>query len=110
MAECWQARRAAGKRAGRACLAFALLLMVAGAAVARNPRPLPRSSLPPPVETVARVLWLGKQRLAADTNAASLMGIWNLAESRKLEAQTLDRLAWAAGAGVGHGQPVIGDQ
>ncbi len=48
---------------------------------------------PPPVETVARVHWLGKQSLAADTNAASIMAIWNLPESKALEAQTLARLA-----------------
>jgi hypothetical protein len=55
--------------------------------------PAPLVLHPAPVETVAAVHWLGKQRLAADTNASFLMGIWNLAESKKLEAQTLDRLA-----------------
>ncbi len=55
--------------------------------------PAPALLPPPPVETVARVRWLGKQRLAADTNATSVMEIWNLPESQKLEAQTLDKLA-----------------
>ncbi|HWH72438.1 MAG TPA: hypothetical protein VNT26_23960, partial [Candidatus Sulfotelmatobacter sp.] len=49
----------------------------------------------PPVETVARVHWLGKKRLAAETNAAAFMAIWNLPESVRLEAQTLDKLALA---------------
>lgn len=88
---------AAGKRAGRVCLALAWLLMVALGGGCKKSAPA-RVSAPP--ETVARVHWLGKQRLAADTNAASVMEIWNLAESRKLEAQTLDKLAlgWLAGS------------
>jgi hypothetical protein len=44
-------------------------------------------------ELVARVHWLGKQRLGAEANAASLMGIWNLAESAELEAQVLDKFS-----------------
>jgi hypothetical protein len=48
---------------------------------------------PPPPETVARIRWLGKERVAADTNAASLMAIWNLPESRNIEGLMLDRLA-----------------
>ena len=55
--------------------------------------PAPLVLPPPPVETVARVHWLGKQRLAANTNAASIMAIWTLPESKALEAQTLARLA-----------------
>jgi hypothetical protein len=55
--------------------------------------PAPLVLHPPPVETVAAVHWLGKQRLAADTNAASVMAVWNLAESKALEVQTLNRLA-----------------
>jgi hypothetical protein len=48
---------------------------------------------PPPVETVTGIHWLGKERLAAETNAAALMALWNLPESQRLEAQTLYRLA-----------------
>jgi hypothetical protein len=55
--------------------------------------PAPLVLHPPPVETVVAVHWLGKQRLVGDTNAAFLMGVWNLAESKTLEGQTLDRLA-----------------
>jgi hypothetical protein len=56
---------------------------------------------PPPsqaaatAETVARIHWLGKRRLATETNAAAFMSIWALPESQKLEAQTLDKLALA---------------
>jgi len=46
-------------------------------------------------ETVARLHWLGKKRLAAETNAAHLMSIWNLPESGKLGQQTLDKLSLA---------------
>src|SRR5262249_4628053 len=45
--------------------------------------------------TVARIHWLGKKRLAADTNATHFMEIWNMPESARLEAQTLDKLALA---------------
>jgi hypothetical protein len=57
---------------------------------------LPVSKAPAPaVQTIARLHWLGKTGLAAQTNAAGLMGLWNLPESAKLEAQTLDKLARA---------------
>jgi hypothetical protein len=42
-----------------------------------------------------RFHWLGKKRLAAEANATNFMAIWNLPESAKLEAQTLDKLASA---------------
>src|SRR5436190_2508319 len=44
-------------------------------------------------ETVARIHWLGKKRLTGETNAAFFMSVWDLPESSKLEAQTLDKLA-----------------
>jgi hypothetical protein len=47
------------------------------------------------LETVARIHWLGKKRIAAETNSASFMSIWNMPESQKLEAQTLDKFALA---------------
>src|SRR6516165_9585401 len=52
----------------------------------------PKSLAP---ETVARVHWLGKKQLEGETNAAFFMSIWDLPESTKLEAQTLDKLALA---------------
>ena len=49
----------------------------------------------PKAETVARIHWLGKKRIAAETNAAYLMGLWNLPESEKLKEQTLNKLSSA---------------
>ena len=54
------------------------------------------------METVARVHWLGKKRIAADPKSAYFMTIWKLPESARLEAQTLDKLAtapWRLGVG-----------
>ena len=45
--------------------------------------------------SVLRLHWLGRQRLAADTNAEEFLGIWKLPESARLENQTLDKLALA---------------
>jgi hypothetical protein len=86
---------------------FALLLLAALAGGCKKSAPAP-SLLPPPVETVARFHWLGKQRLAADTNAASVMEIWNLPESKSLETQTLDRLT--LGLLASNQLPVAGGQ
>lgn len=74
----------------------AALFLVAGAGC-RKSEPVPSAppSSPPPVETVARVHWLGKKQLAAETNAASFMDIWKLSESVRLERQTLDKLSLA---------------
>lgn len=47
------------------------------------------------VEACARIHWLGMKRLAAETNAASFVEVWNLPESERLVAQTLDKLATA---------------
>src|SRR5260221_2583748 len=44
---------------------------------------------------IARVHWLGKKRISAETNAAYFMTVWNLPESARLEAQTLHKLATA---------------
>ncbi len=46
-------------------------------------------------EPVLRLHWLGKRRLAADTNAAGLMRVWDLPASTNLEAQTLEKIALA---------------
>lgn len=53
------------------------------------------ASTPDAGRTVARLHWLGRQRLAAEGNATNFMAIWNLPESAKLEAQTLDKLSTA---------------
>jgi hypothetical protein len=46
-------------------------------------------------EAVARLYWVGKRRLAADTNSTDLMAIWNVPEGLKLEEQTLDKISTA---------------
>ncbi len=55
----------------------------------------PAAMQPSPHASVSRLHWLGKKRLGAETNAAYFMSIWNLPESARLEAQTLDKLALA---------------
>ena len=42
---------------------------------------------------IARFHWIGKNRLAMETNAARFMSIWNMPESVALENQTLNKLA-----------------
>ena len=107
----------AGNRAGRAGLLFALLLVMALGDGCKKSAPPPSllPLLPAPVETVARIHWLGIKRLASETNAANFMAIWNLAESKKLETQTLDRLAMGLVASnqvaaTGKQSSVISDQ
>jgi len=48
-----------------------------------------------PPGDVSTIHWLGKKRLATDTNAASVMAIWNLPETARLGTQTLEKLALA---------------
>lgn len=81
---------------------IASILTVSGCGKARGSQsPSPAASQPSQgpaetsAETVARVHWLGKARISADTNSAYFMSIWNMPESVKLEAQTLDKLATA---------------
>jgi hypothetical protein len=85
---------------------FGLLLMVvliAGckkstpADESAKPKSAPPSTLDPRPSTLSRIHWLGKKRIAAETNAVGFMRIWNLPESARLEAQTLDKLALALG-------------
>jgi hypothetical protein len=61
-------------------------------AVGRQP---PAVDPQPPTEVVAHVHWIGMKRLAAETNAASFLRVWNLPQTAKLESQTLDKLALA---------------
>ena len=42
-----------------------------------------------------RLHWLGKKRLAAESNATNFISIWNMPESLRLESQTLDKLSTA---------------
>ena len=86
------------------CLAALLLSVVTGckksADTSTGP---PRSANAPQSQAqsaplpglIARVHWLGINRLSGETNAAYFMTIWKLSETAQLEAQTLDKLASA---------------
>lgn len=66
---------------------------------------LPPGATPPYVpsaDTIARIHWLGKERLGIAASASYLMRIWALPQSGQLEAQTLGKLStfparWSAG-------------
>ncbi|HEY2084316.1 MAG TPA: hypothetical protein VGI88_16165 [Verrucomicrobiae bacterium] len=80
----------------RCVIALALFAaLFAGCGKSATAPPKPAVSSPAPLETIARIHWLGKNRISADTNAATFMKIWDLPESVKLEAQTLDKLSVA---------------
>lgn len=57
-----------------------------------SPPPSPSSS---ELRTVARVHWLGRERLDAEPNATNLVAIWKLPESANLAARVLDKLSLA---------------
>jgi hypothetical protein len=69
---------------------------VASAAPASAPKsaraPLIHSAL---MDSVLRIHWLGKKRIATNANAETLRQIWALPETLKLETQTLDKLSSA---------------
>jgi hypothetical protein len=46
-------------------------------------------------ETVARLHWLGRKKIAATTNSTAFMKIWDAPESARVQAQTLDKLSTA---------------
>lgn len=69
--------------------------MAAWAALCGCKKPSTPPPGPPPVETVARIHWVGKEKLEADPAATNFVSIWNLPESARLQAQTLDKLALA---------------
>src|SRR5882757_7350227 len=75
---------------------LALFLLVSAGACKKSESAAGMAAIPPASgELLARIHWLGKKRLAAETNAAFFMGLWNLPETARLEAQTLDKLAAA---------------
>src|SRR5438874_7029306 len=81
---------------------FPLMAVLAGGCQKSSPAdqtatsPSARPSVPAAQSAdVTRIHWLGKKRIAAETNAAGFMKIWNLPESARLEAQTLDKLSLA---------------
>jgi len=72
-------------------------MLLAGARPAQSAENTPPGQTPPTASMpiVARVHWSGMKQLSGGTNAASLLTIWNLPESRRLEQQTLDKLSLA---------------
>jgi len=79
---------------------FAAVLLFAGCRPKQPAESTPSTSSaaphPAPVlPAIARVHWVGMNHLSRETNAAHLMAVWNLPESRKLEQQTLDKLSLA---------------
>jgi hypothetical protein len=81
---------------GPAWVAALVILSAAGCKKSESgPAATPAKSSTPAVQTVARIHWLGRKQLAAGKNAASFMEIWNLPASKKLGAQTLDKLSLA---------------
>ena len=77
---------------------FAAFVLVAGCRVAKSTESAPPDqppALPVSAQTVARIHWLGMKQISGKANAAHLMAIWNLPESRRLERQTLDKLSLA---------------
>lgn len=86
----WTAKLTAG---GAQSWRAALLIVAACVAGCNKPAPAPLLLPPPLPETILRLRWAGMDRLAADTNAASVLGVWNMPESRNLLGVALDRLA-----------------
>ena len=70
------------------------LLLLASASTA------PRLSAAPATEILARIHWLGLNRISADTNSAQLMHAWRLPQTAALVAQTLDKLSRWPGHGA----------
>jgi hypothetical protein len=67
----------------------------APAAATNAPAPALSAASAPGLGDLSTLHWLGRERLAADTNATAVMTLWNLPESAALGAQTLDQLALA---------------
>lgn len=76
-------------------LRYFVLAAIVGACGAGCNKKTPPAPAPARAETIARIHWLGKKRLTAETNAAYFISLLNLPESAKLEAQTLDKLSLA---------------
>ncbi|PWU15839.1 MAG: hypothetical protein C5B50_14770 [Verrucomicrobia bacterium] len=67
-----------------------LLCLVSGCGKSGSPAPAQTAAQSP---VIARIHWLGKDGVAADTNSAGLMRFWRQIETARLEAQTLDKIA-----------------
>jgi len=68
-----------------------LVLMGCEKAAADSSTPAPGSLQ----ETITKVHWQGKRRLGVEASAYYLMRIWDLPDSKRLEAQTLNKLSAA---------------
>jgi hypothetical protein len=75
---------------------LAVIVALCGSCEKSSPAPtapaVSQSASPLPL---MRVYWTGKKRISADADAARVMEVWNLPESAKLQAQTLDKLSAA---------------
>ncbi len=58
------------------------------------------SSAAPATDILARVHWLGLDRISADTNSACFMNVWRLPQTSALLAQTLDKFSRWPGGGA----------
>jgi hypothetical protein len=79
---------------------FALLFASQVGCKKSAPQPPPDQQASQPaasaqLDTILRLHWLGKSKIAAETNAAYVMTIWNTPATKALENQTLDKLASA---------------
>ena len=76
---------------------FAALAVLIGAGCDKSATPASRPTVPYSLtsQTVARFHWRGKRNLAANTNAAALMRLWDEPESAVVETQVLDKLSTA---------------
>ena len=83
-----------GSRAGRAALLFGLLLLVGLASGCKKSAPPAVSLLPPPVETIARLHWLGLERLAAETNALT-SNPWKCSQRQTWQPLTVKQIGRA---------------
>lgn len=77
-----------------------VVLLAAGCGKSRQPA-TPASTQTLSNQVVLATHWIGKARMAQDTNAAYQMELWKLPESERLEQQTLDKLAHALPALLG---------
>jgi hypothetical protein len=75
-------------------LAVAFAAAVCGCKKAPQTADRPAAKPAPPVpETLARVHWVGKARLAEDPKATNLLSIWAMPESTNLQEQILQKFA-----------------
>ena len=66
------------------------------------------SSAAPATDVLARVYWLGLDRISADTNSARFMNVWRLPQTTALLDQTLDKFSrWPAGGATNAAGPLL---